>query len=67
MKWNGTSLRAERADVIARELYDHEGDMGADFDAFENENLVSDLPIIVQVLSEELRGFIAGQFNSTLL
>jgi len=42
-KWNGTELRAEWSEPsIGVEFYSHVGDLGTDFDAFENENVASD-------------------------
>ena len=42
LRWNGTSLRVDWSDVIGVELYDHQGDDGYDFDAFERVNLAGD-------------------------
>lgn len=40
--WNGTALRVDWNASVATELYAHHGDMGNDFDSFENVNVVSD-------------------------
>ena len=61
MVFNGTALRAELGTAIAKELYDHRGDMESDFDAFENENIVSMETEIAEQLSHELYKFISSE------
>jgi hypothetical protein len=39
--WNGATLQPRWEATVAAELYDHRGDDGLDFDAFENENIVN--------------------------
>jgi len=49
MWWNGEKLEADWARApVAIELYSHEGDTEADFDAFENTNVASQNEAIVQ-------------------
>ena len=40
-EWNGTSMTPVWANLHGVELYNHDGDDGTDFDAFENVNLAS--------------------------
>ncbi|XP_065191297.1 iduronate 2-sulfatase-like [Sycon ciliatum] len=51
LKWNGTRLHGEWSDVVGVELYDHAGDTGTDFNAFENENLAAE-PSMQAVVKE---------------
>ncbi|XP_062507887.1 iduronate 2-sulfatase-like [Corticium candelabrum] len=55
VKWNGTKLEGDWHGLVARELYDHQGDDGNDFNAFENENIAESQPEIVKELSLKLR------------
>ena len=60
--WNGKELRADWSKPLAgRELYDHQGDDGSDFNAFENHNLAnaSEYASTVAALSKQLRALVA--------
>ena len=49
MHWNGKLLKGDFSkDPAAVELYDHSTDTEADFDAFENENVATQHPDVVQ-------------------
>merc|ERR1712187_273860 len=57
VRWNGTTLSPEWSQLRARELYDHEKDVGhwTDPDDFENMNLAASAsPKLVAQLSRDL-------------
>ncbi|XP_065191322.1 iduronate 2-sulfatase-like [Sycon ciliatum] len=63
-RWNGTELRADLSQAVARELYDHHGDDGTDFDSFENENVAAEQASLADELSAELHRVVTGQRRS---
>ena len=60
VKWNGTDLKPEWSNQIGVELYDHQNDDEADFDAFENENIASKNPDVVKELSKQLHELVGS-------
>jgi iduronate 2-sulfatase len=69
-EWIGASLTPNWAVTVAAELYDHRGDDGLDFDAYENENVLNSTALQQDVarLSSALRAhFLADgrHVNST--
>eukprot|EP00117_Sycon_ciliatum_P009617 scpid6675/ scgid1424/ len=63
-RWNGTALRADLSFTMARELYDHVADVGIDFNAYENENIVMEQLVTMEELSGQLRNFIRSQYDN---
>ena len=53
--WNATKLNGEWDGEFAEELYDHDGDLGAPFDRFENVNVASAHPDLCQQYTAVLR------------
>lgn len=65
--WDGKKLKPDWSKPLAgRELYDHEGDDGTDYDAFENKNLAEDPKYkkIVKQLSSQLHDLVAKPDNT---
>ena len=63
-RWDGEKERPKwHAGLVARELYDHRGDDGSDFDAFENENVASDISFNQTV--KELSMYVRAHWNET--
>lgn len=56
----GDKLKPDWSHVVGRELYDHLGDMGDDFNAFENKNIVNE---DVQT-ADTLHAALHAQFNN---
>ena len=59
VRWNGSSLTPIWDEVFSRELYDHEGDDGTDYDGFEMQNQLDAIngtsPQVVAQLAAQLR------------
>ncbi len=61
VEWNGSSLLPRWNATVGTELYDHEGDDGFDFDAFENTNENASQPEVVAQLSSLLHRIVKEQ------
>ena len=59
--WDGIKLEPMWDHLVGRELYDHHGDDGRDFDAYENVNTADQNPDIVAQLSSMLHEAVASQ------
>ena len=53
VQWNGSALKPVWENQVGVELYDHQNDDEADFDAFENENVASNNADVVKMLSQQ--------------
>jgi hypothetical protein len=58
--WDGDELRPVWGETVATELYDHRGDDGTDFNAWENANLANETAFAPMVA--RLRAALAAQF-----
>ena len=61
VRWNGSSLMPQWGDSVGTELYNHDGDDGYDFDAFENRNEQASNPEVVHRLSELLKKVVSEE------
>lgn len=59
--WDGIKLAPMWDHLVGRELYDHQGDDGRDFDAYENVNVADQHQDLVQQLSAMLHTAVASQ------
>ena len=61
-KWDGASLRPIWDVTAGVELYDHRGDDGTDFDAYENENIANHTEVQADV--ERLEAALRARFSA---
>jgi hypothetical protein len=59
VRWNGSALMPMWDQVFSRELYDHQGDDGVDYDGFEMKNQLDEVnrtsPEVLPMLAAKLR------------